>query len=162
MTGLNAVRVLRVDDDRVEAGIDEVVDRGDLRGDVLAGRDDLEFLELGRDVGLRRVGLGGLDHLDAPGVGDVAVGERDADTGRFFAGNLKNLVSLGPGHEAVSGRRTGPATISGPAAWAGAARMQAAESRRECGTHRKTANKLHGLPPRSFVVRSARSGGRES
>ena len=45
-------RVLGVDDDRRQAGIDEVVDRGDLRGDVLAGRDDLEFLELGLDVGL--------------------------------------------------------------------------------------------------------------
>ena len=51
---LEGRRVLRVDDDRVIAGIDEVVDRGDLRRHVLAGRDDLEFLELGRDVGLRR------------------------------------------------------------------------------------------------------------
>ena len=47
-------RILRVDDDRVEAGIDEVVDRRDLRGDVLAGRDDLELLELGGDIRLRR------------------------------------------------------------------------------------------------------------
>ena len=72
-------RILRIDDDRVEAGIDEIVDRRDLRGDVLASRNDLEFLELGGDVRLRRIGLGGLDHLDAPGVGDEAVGERDAE-----------------------------------------------------------------------------------
>src|SRR5262245_37143585 len=36
-------RILRVDDDRVVAGVDEVVDGGDLRGDVLAGGDDLEL-----------------------------------------------------------------------------------------------------------------------
>ena len=71
-------RVLGVDDDGVIARVDEVVDRRDLRRHVLAGRDDLEFLELGGDVGLRGIGLGGLDHLDAPGVGDVAVGQRDA------------------------------------------------------------------------------------
>ena len=46
------LRVLGVDDDRVIAGIDEVVDRGDLRGDVLAGRDDLELLQLGGDFRL--------------------------------------------------------------------------------------------------------------
>jgi len=44
---------------------------------VLARGNDLELLQLRRDVRLRRVGLGGLDHLDAPGVGDIAVGERD-------------------------------------------------------------------------------------
>ena len=100
-------RILRVDDDRVEAGIDEIVDRGDLRGDVLAGRDDLELLELGGDVGLRRIGLGGLDHLDAPGVGDIAVGERDAE--RPFLGRpLEELRLVGPRHEAAGlGGRAG-------------------------------------------------------
>ena len=61
-------RVLGVHDDRVVAGVDEVVDRGDLRGEILAGRDDLELLELGGDVGLVGIRLGGLDHLDPPGL----------------------------------------------------------------------------------------------
>jgi hypothetical protein len=70
--------ILRVDDDRVVAGVDEIVDGRDLRRDVLAGRDDLEFLELGGHSRLRRIGLGRLDHLDTPGVRDIAVHERDA------------------------------------------------------------------------------------
>src|SRR5437764_3142238 len=39
------LRVLRIDDDRVIAGIDEVVDRGDLRGDIFAGRYHLRSEE---------------------------------------------------------------------------------------------------------------------
>src|SRR5262249_8899562 len=80
-------RVLRVDDDRVIAGIDEVVDRGDLRGDILAGRHDLELLQLRGDIRLGRIGLGRLDHLDAPGIGYEAVRQRDpvwAGLGRVF------------------------------------------------------------------------------
>ena len=88
--GLERRRILSVDDDRVEAGIDEIIDCCDLRGDVLAGRDDLELLELGRNVGLRGEGLGGLDHLNAPGVGDEAVGERDAER-PFLCGPLEEL-----------------------------------------------------------------------
>jgi hypothetical protein len=37
--------------------VDEVVDRRDLRRDVLTGRDDLELLELRGDLRLCRVGL---------------------------------------------------------------------------------------------------------
>jgi hypothetical protein len=92
--------VLGVDDDRVEAGIDEIIDRGDLRGDVLASRDNLELLELGGNVGLRGEGLGGLDHLDAPGVGDEAVGERDAE--RPLLGRpLEEFGLVGPWDEAA-------------------------------------------------------------
>ena len=98
--GLERRRILSVDDDRVEAGIDEIIDCCDLRGDVLAGRDDLELLELGRNVGLRGEGLGGLDHLNAPGVGDEAVGERDAER-PFLCGPLEELGLVGPRHEAV-------------------------------------------------------------
>ena len=102
---LEGRRVLRVDDDRVETGIDEVVDRGDLRGNVLAGGDDLELLELGGDVGLRRIGLGRLDHLDAPGVGDVAVGQRDAE-GPLLGRVLEEFRLVGPWRKAawVGGR----------------------------------------------------------
>ena len=75
-------------------------------GDVLAGRDDLELLELGRDLRLRRIGLGGLDHLDAPGVGDVAVGQRDP-VGAFLLRELEELRVGRPGREAVRLRRPG-------------------------------------------------------
>lgn len=37
-----------------------------MRRNVFTGRDDLEFLELCLDIGLFGIGLGGLDHLDAP------------------------------------------------------------------------------------------------
>ena len=93
-------RVLRVDDDRVIAGVDEVVDGRNLRRHVLAGRDDLEFLELGGDIRLRGIGLRRLDHLDAPGVGDVAIGQRDA-VGAFLCRKLEELRVGGPGHEAL-------------------------------------------------------------
>ena len=106
--------ILRVNDNRVVAGIDEIVDRGDLGRDVFAGRDDLEFLELGGDVRLIRIGLGRLDHLNAPGVGDEAVGERDA-IGPFLAAYLKNLVLSDHGVKHFASAE-GPATISGPAA----------------------------------------------
>ena len=92
-------RVLGVDDDGVIAGIDEVVDRRNLGRHILAGRDDLEFLELGRDFRLRRVGLGRLDHLDAPGVGDVAVGKGDPE-GAFLLGILEELGIGRPGCKA--------------------------------------------------------------
>ena len=74
---LEGCRILRVHHDRVIARVNEIVDRGDLRGDVLAGGDDLELLELRGNVRLRGIGLRRLDHLDAPRVGDVAVGEGD-------------------------------------------------------------------------------------
>jgi hypothetical protein len=48
-----------------------------LRRDVLASRDDLEFLVFRGDIGRRGVGFRGLDRLDAPSVGDEAVVERD-------------------------------------------------------------------------------------
>ncbi len=81
--GAEGGRVLRVDDDRVEAGIDEVVDGRDLGRHVFAGGDDLELLQLRSDVRLRGVGLRGLDHLDAPSVSDVAVCERDTIRARL-------------------------------------------------------------------------------
>jgi hypothetical protein len=102
---LERFRILGVSHDRVVTGIDEVVDRGDLRRDVVAGRDDLEFLELGGDFGLRRVGFGCLDHLDAPGVGHESVGEGDA-VRPFLGGELEVLGLVGPGHKTgrVGGR----------------------------------------------------------
>ena len=104
--GREGGRVLGVDDDGVIAGIDEVVDRRDLRRHVLAGRDDLEFLELRRHVRLRGIGLRGLDHLDAPGVGDVAIGQRDA-VWAFLLGEFEELGFGRPWHEALRlGRRT--------------------------------------------------------
>ena len=134
---LESVRVLHVDHDRVEAGIDEIVDRGDLRGDVLAGRDDLELLEPGRDVRLRRVGLGGLDHLDAPGVGDIAVRQRDPERsllGRVFEElgvarprREAGRIGAGAGHDlrsrGVGGR---------PAARAAPAKAQSPRRRTSC------------------------------
>ena len=69
-------------------------------GDVLAGGDDLELLQLRGDVGLRGIGLRRLDHLDAPGVGDVAVGERDA-VRALLRRVLEELRVARPGREAL-------------------------------------------------------------
>jgi len=81
-------------------GIDKVVDRGDLRGNVLAGRNDLELLDLGGDFRRSGIGLRRLDHLDTPGVGDEAVSQRDA-IGTLFRRKLEELGVLGPRHEAL-------------------------------------------------------------
>ncbi len=97
---LEGGRVLRVDDDRVIAGIDEVVDRRDLRRDILAGRDDLELLQHLLDVRLIGIGLGGLDHLDAPGIADEAVGQRDP-VGAGLLGVLEELGLRRPRHVAL-------------------------------------------------------------
>ena len=99
-TGSEGGWILGVDDDRVIARVDEVVDRRDLCRHVLAGRDDLEFLQLGGDIGLRRIGLGGLDHLDAPGIGDIAIGQRDP-VGTFFLRIFVEFRLCRPRHEAV-------------------------------------------------------------
>ena len=92
--------VLGVDDDGIILGIDEVVDRGDLGGDVLAGRHHLEFLELCLDVRLSRIRLGGLDHLNAPEVRDEAVGERDP-VGALLLRELEEFRIRRPRYEAL-------------------------------------------------------------
>ena len=69
--------VVGVDDDGVEALIDEVVGRRDLRRDILADRDDLELLDVLRDFWLLGVGLGHRDHLHAPVIGDESVDKGD-------------------------------------------------------------------------------------
>ena len=71
-------RVVGDHDDRVIAGVDELVDRADLGGDILADADHLEFGHVGLHVGLFDIGLRGLHHLDTPGVADVTVDESDA------------------------------------------------------------------------------------
>ena len=86
--------------------VDEVLDRAELRGDVGAGGDDLELLDVLLDARLLGEGLGGLDHLDAPGVADEAVDQRDP----VGAGLLVPLEELGlvrPGLEALADRRRG-------------------------------------------------------
>ena len=100
MTGPKAVGFCAVDDDGVIAGVDEIVDRRNLRRHVLAGGDDLEFLELGRDSRLRRISFGRLDHLNAPGVGDIAVRERNAER-TFLGGVFEELGVGGPRREAL-------------------------------------------------------------
>ena len=132
--GREGLRVLRIDNDRVIAGIDEVVDRADLGGDVLAGRDDLELLQLRRDRGLRGIGLGGLDHLNSPGIGDESVGERDAiwaGLGRVF----EELRLLAPRHIAIRVARWAGNDL-GPAGQCGSG--DAAEQRERPG-HRQGA-----------------------
>ena len=88
--------VVGIDDDRIEALVDEVVGCGDLGGDVLAHRDDLELLDLLLHRRLFGISLGDPDHLHPPIVGDEAVDERDpvwALLGRpleeFRAGSLR-------------------------------------------------------------------------
>jgi hypothetical protein len=98
--GFECRRVLRIDHDGVEPRIDEIVDGRDLRRHVFTGGDDLVLLELGGHFGLRGIGLGRLDHLDAPCIGDVAVGQRNAV--RALLGRvLEQLGAAVPGGEAT-------------------------------------------------------------
>ena len=98
--GAEGGRIDRDRDDRVVAGIDEVIDRGELRGDVGSGGDDLEFLDERRDLGLSHIGLRRLDHLNAPGVADEAV--RQSDTvGPFLLRILEELRIGRPRNEAL-------------------------------------------------------------
>ena len=101
-------RVVGDHHDRVVPGIDELVDRADLRGHVLADADDLELCDVGLHVGLLGVGLGGLHHLDAPGVADIAVDQGDLN-GPFLPGYFRyfTLASRGAKH---SGSTPGPLT----------------------------------------------------
>ena len=50
-------RVVGDHDDRVVAGVDELVDRADLRGHILADADHLEFRHVRLHVGLFDIGL---------------------------------------------------------------------------------------------------------
>ena len=96
---VEAVGRHRDGDDGVEALIDEVLDGAELRRDVGAGRDDLELLDVLLDARLLGEGLGGLDHLDAPGVADEAVDEGDL-VGSGLLVPLEELGLVGPGLEA--------------------------------------------------------------
>ncbi len=93
-------RIQGVHDDRVIARVDKVVRRGDLCGEILAGRDHFELLQLALDGGLIRISLSRLDHLDAPGVSNETIDERDT-IGAIFLGPLKILRGLTPWLEAV-------------------------------------------------------------
>ena len=90
-------------DDRVEALVDEVFDGAELCRGVSAGRDDLEFLQVGLHIRQFRVSLRGLDHLNAPGVAHEAVGQRNAI--RALLGRpLEELRLLRGGQEAFRHR----------------------------------------------------------
>ena len=74
---IKPVRRDRDGDDRLDALVDEILHGAELRGDVGAGGNDLELLDVLLDARLLGEGLGGLDHLNAPGVADEAVDESD-------------------------------------------------------------------------------------
>src|SRR5690606_11323388 len=86
-------------DDGVKTLVDEVLNGAQLRRSVGAGRDHLELGDLVLDGRVLDISLGGLDHLDAPGVADETVDH--GDTVRAFL--LFPLQGLGvgrPGREA--------------------------------------------------------------
>ena len=86
-------RVVGDHDDGVIAGVDELVDRADLGGDILADADHLEFGHVGLHVGLFDIGFRGLHHLDTPGVADVTVDESDAQ--RTFLSRILQILHFG-------------------------------------------------------------------
>src|SRR5208337_3909928 len=117
----------------------------------------LNLLELGRDVGLRRIGFRGLDHLDAPGVGDIAVGERDPIR-TFLGGKLEELGLVRPGREAVRvGRGAGDDLGSGGVGGRG----ERASGGHPCesGKYDK-ANRLHGSSSLNVCFSRRRHGRR--
>ena len=105
--------VHRYDADAVVAGGDEVVDRGDLGGRVVADRDDLEFGELILVLRTRRPRLGRLDRGRAPVIPGIAVDEGDlvgrvllrigndllARPGRHDAGRVERILGEGRGRK---------------------------------------------------------------
>ena len=126
-------------DDRVEALVDEVLDRAELRRRVGAGRDDLELGDLVLDRRVLGIGLGGLDHLDPPGVADEAVD--DGDPVRAFLGRPLEVGRLGaPGREAFR-VRAGPGDDLG-------SRERGAAAEQQGRGRGKSMHGLHGLPPR--------------
>src|SRR4029077_18709469 len=80
-------------DDRVVASVDELVDRADLRGHILADAYHLEFRNVRLHVRLLGVGLARLHHLDAPGVPDIPVDEGDAE--RAFLSRVLQILHVG-------------------------------------------------------------------
>ena len=104
---VEAVGRHRDGDDGVKTLIDEVLHGAELRCNIGAGGNDLEFLDVLLDARLLGKGLGGLHHLDAPGIADEAVDEGDL----VGAGLLVPLEVLGlirPGLEAAGiGTRPG-------------------------------------------------------
>ena len=95
---VKAVRRHGDGDNRVVTLIDKVLHRAKLGGNVGAGRDDLHFLDIFLDARLLGEGLGGLDHLNAPGVADKAVDDGDA-VGTVFFLPLEELGLVIPGLE---------------------------------------------------------------
>jgi len=67
----------REGDDGVEAPVDEVLDGTQLRCRVRAGRDHPKVGEVLVDAFRLHESLGGLDHLDPPGVADEAIDQGD-------------------------------------------------------------------------------------
>ena len=106
-------RVKRVNDDRIIAGVDEVIGRGDLSGEILAGRDHFELFDLALDARLIGISLGRFDHLDAPGVSDETVDERNTIRPVFlwpleiFRGVAPRLEAVGIDAGAGDDLRTG-------------------------------------------------------
>ncbi len=104
-------RVVGDHDDRVIAGVDELVDRADLRGDILADADHLEFGHVRLHVGLFDIGLRGLHHLDTPGVADVTVDEGDAE--RTFLCRVLQILHVGVPRREASRVRARSADLLG-------------------------------------------------
>jgi len=86
-------------DDGIEALVDEILDGAELGGRIGAGRDDLELGNGILDGRILGKGLGGLDHLNAPGIANEAVDHRDAVGARL--GRPLQILGIGvPRHEA--------------------------------------------------------------
>ncbi len=147
-------------DDGVEALVDEVLDGAELGRGVGAGGDDLELGDLVLDGRVLGVGLGGLDHLDAPGVADEAVDDGDA-VGAFLGRPLQVLGVGAPGREALGvGAGAGDDLGAGEGGGAGAGDERQRGAKSEHGLHQSSSPgkvppfrhvgfRLRPRPPRS-------------
>jgi hypothetical protein len=77
-------------DNGVVAGVNEVIDGRNLCRNVCAGLNNLQFLHVWLHIRLFRIGLDGLDHLNAPGIANKPVRLGNA-IGTFLFGKFEKL-----------------------------------------------------------------------
>src|SRR6202022_3337822 len=91
-----------IDQDHVVASVDEVINCPYLRRNIGTGTDDFQFFNQRFDLRILGVGLEAFDHLDAPGITDVTVGQGNP-VRRFLGFKLQHFCLRGKRFETIGG-----------------------------------------------------------